>query len=82
MCSRPVKFAACVVYLSLARRIIELNDPRLDRYISSAILGHKLWIVMEYLGGGSVLDLVWLRATRTSPAHIHSYMHVSTYRAL
>jgi serine/threonine-protein kinase 24/25/MST4 len=28
------------------------------QYKTSFLRGHKLWIVMEYLGGGSCLDLV------------------------
>lgn len=28
------------------------------QYKASFLRGHKLWIVMEYLGGGSCLDLV------------------------
>jgi serine/threonine-protein kinase 24/25/MST4 len=31
------------------------------QYKASFLRGHKLWIVMEYLGGGSCLDLVRLR---------------------
>jgi serine/threonine-protein kinase 24/25/MST4 len=30
------------------------------QYKASFLRGHKLWIVMEYLGGGSCLDLVCL----------------------
>lgn len=30
------------------------------QYKASFLRGHKLWIVMEYLGGGSCLDLVSL----------------------
>ena len=33
------------------------------QYKASFLRGHKLWIVMEYLGGGSCLDLVGLSAT-------------------
>lgn len=33
------------------------------QYKASFLRGHKLWIVMEYLGGGSCLDLVCLVAT-------------------
>lgn len=32
------------------------------QYKTSFLRGHKLWIVMEYLGGGSCLDLVGLPA--------------------
>ena len=34
------------------------------QYKASFLRGHKLWIVMEYLGGGSCLDLV--RPMRTN----------------
>ena len=33
-------------------------SPFVTRYKTSFLRGHKLWIVMEYLGGGSCLDLV------------------------
>lgn len=33
-------------------------SPFVTRYKASFLRGHKLWIVMEYLGGGSCLDLV------------------------
>lgn len=34
------------------------DSPFVTRYKASFLRGHKLWIVMEYLGGGSCLDLV------------------------
>ena len=33
-------------------------SPFVAGYKNSFLRGHKLWIVMEYLGGGSCLDLV------------------------
>jgi serine/threonine-protein kinase 24/25/MST4 len=39
-------------------------SPFVTQYKESFLRGHKLWIVMEYLGGGSCLDLV---------RHIRSY---------
>lgn len=33
-------------------------SPFVTQYKGSFLRGHKLWIVMEYLGGGSCLDLV------------------------
>ena len=38
--------------------LAECNDPRITRYYGSFVNGYKLWIIMEYLGGGSCLDLV------------------------
>jgi serine/threonine-protein kinase 24/25/MST4 len=35
-------------------------SPFVTQYKASFLRGHKLWIVMEYLGGGSCLDLVCL----------------------
>jgi serine/threonine-protein kinase 24/25/MST4 len=34
------------------------NSPYVTQYKTSFVKGIKLWIVMEYLGGGSCLDLV------------------------
>jgi serine/threonine protein kinase len=34
------------------------SSPFVTQYRASFLRGHKLWIVMEYLGGGSCLDLV------------------------
>lgn len=33
-------------------------SPFVTQYKGSFLRGHKLWIVMEFLGGGSCLDLV------------------------
>lgn len=35
------------------------DSPFVTQYKASFLQGHKLWIVMEYLGGGSCLDLVY-----------------------
>ena len=34
------------------------DSPFVTQYKKSFLRGYKLWIVMEYLGGGSCLDLV------------------------
>ncbi|KAL8728639.1 MAG: hypothetical protein Q9166_005254 [cf. Caloplaca sp. 2 TL-2023] len=34
------------------------DSPFVTQYKASFLRGHKLWIVMEYLGGGSCLDLL------------------------
>lgn len=36
------------------------NSPYVTQYKASFVRGVKLWIVMEFLGGGSCLDLVRL----------------------
>ncbi|KAG9235179.1 kinase-like domain-containing protein [Amylocarpus encephaloides] len=43
-------------------------SPYVTQYKASFLRGHKLWIVMEYLGGGSCLDL--LKAGSFNEAHI------------
>ncbi|KAF2113811.1 kinase-like domain-containing protein [Lophiotrema nucula] len=44
------------------------NSPYVAQYITSFVKGVKLWIVMEYLGGGSCLDL--LKPGPFTEAHI------------
>lgn len=39
-------------------------SPYITQYKASFLRGHKLWIVMEFLGGGSGLDLVHSSSTR------------------
>ncbi|KAG6017660.1 hypothetical protein E4U54_005468 [Claviceps lovelessii] len=43
-------------------------SPYVTQYKGSFLRGHKLWIVMEYLGGGSCLDL--LKPANFSETHI------------
>lgn len=43
-------------------------SSHVTQYKASFLRGHKLWIVMEYLGGGSCLDL--LKAGNFSEGHI------------
>jgi serine/threonine-protein kinase 24/25/MST4 len=43
-------------------------SPYVTQYKGSFLRGHKLWIIMEYLGGGSCLDL--LKPDNFSEAHI------------
>lgn len=42
------------------------------QYKASFLRGHKLWIVMEFLGGGSCLDLVSLVPLLSSLSHTMS----------
>ena len=36
----------------------QCDDPHITRYFGSYVKGNELWISMEYLGGGSVAEIV------------------------
>ena len=36
----------------------QLDSPYVTTYHGSFVVGNELWIIMDYLGGGSVYDLV------------------------
>ena len=44
-------------------------SPFVTQYKTSFLRGYKLWIVMEFLGGGSCLDLVYTLLILSSAAH-------------
>ena len=36
----------------------QCDSPHVTRYFGSYVSGTKLWLIMEYVGGGSVLDMM------------------------
>ena len=36
----------------------QCDSAYVTRYYSSFVTGTKLWLVMEYVGGGSILDMM------------------------
>ncbi|KAI1722998.1 protein kinase domain-containing protein [Ditylenchus destructor] len=46
----------------------QCDSPFVTKYYGSYLRGSKLWIIMEYLGGGSALDLT--KSGRLEEAHI------------
>jgi len=42
----------------VCRACFEFSCAQLTRYYGSAVLGTKLWLVMEFVDGGSVLDFI------------------------
>ena len=46
----------------------QCDSPFITKYSGSCVRGSELWIIMEYLGGGSALDLT--KATKLEEDHI------------
>ena len=49
------------------------DSPFVTQYKKSFLRGYRLWIVMEYLGGGSCLDLVSPLETSAFEAAIDNF---------
>lgn len=48
--------------------LAECHDDRITRYYGSFVNGYKLWIIMEFLGGGSCLELLRISHGLSEPA--------------
>ncbi|XP_015254143.1 PREDICTED: serine/threonine-protein kinase 4-like [Cyprinodon variegatus] len=59
----------------------QCNSPHVVRYYGSYFKNSDLWIVMEYCGGGSVLDIIRLRNKTLSEDEIATVLH-STLKGL
>lgn len=46
-------------------------DPRITKFFESFVQGGKLFIVTEYVGGGSVKDVLRLRASKSLDSEIY-----------
>ena len=46
-------------------------DPRITKFFESFVQGGKLFIVTEYVGGGSVKDVLRLRASKSLDCEIY-----------
>ncbi|XP_015927109.1 serine/threonine-protein kinase 26 isoform X2 [Parasteatoda tepidariorum] len=48
----------------------QCDSPYVTKYYGSYLKGSKLWIIMEYLGGGSVLDMIKMTSQFFEETHI------------
>ena len=55
------------------------TSPYVTKYKASFVRGVKLWIVMEFLGGGSCLDLVRLEQRELMSSDLPSYRQKNDY---
>ncbi len=52
------------------RVMTSCSCPQLTTYVASYIFGSRLWIVMEYLAGGSVTDLIEMHMEAEENHHV------------